>query len=108
VGQPTVDGPGPYDLLDAPHADAQKDRDGVMLSCRLWKSENAWTPIRIHVSDEKAGKLVRQTGDARMRSDGSAIIEAPMVSVCLISLARRFGTLAILPIGYLSKAVLSV
>jgi len=79
-----------------------------MLSCRLWKSEKAWTPIRIHVSDEKAGKLVRLIGDARMRSDGTTIIEAPMVSVCLISLAGRSGTIAILPIGYLSKAVLSV
>jgi hypothetical protein len=108
VGQPTVDGPGPCDLPDATHAAAQKDRDGFMLSCRLWKSENAWTPVRIHVSDEKGGKLVRQIGDARMRPDGSAIIEAPMFSVCLISLAGRFGTLAILPIGYLSKAVLSV
>jgi hypothetical protein len=26
------------------------------------------------VSDEEAGKLVRQIGDARMRSDGSTII----------------------------------
>jgi hypothetical protein len=79
-----------------------------MHSSCLWTSENAWIPARIHVSDDKVGKLVRQIGDARMRSDGSAIIEAPMFSVCLISLAKRFGTTAIIPIGYLSKAVLSV
>jgi hypothetical protein len=108
VGQPAVDGPGPCDLPDATHAAAQNGRDGVIISCRLWKSKNAWSPVRIHVSDEKAGKLVRQIGDARTRSDGSTIIEAPMFFVCLISLAGRFGTIAILPIGYLSKAVLSV
>jgi hypothetical protein len=108
VGQLTADGLGPYDLPDATHADAQRDRDGFMHSSCLWTSENAWIPVRIHVSDDKVGKLVRQIGDARMRSDGSAIIEAPMFSVCLISLAKRFGTTAIIPIGYLSKAVLSV
>jgi hypothetical protein len=74
VGQLTFDGLGPYDLPDATHADAQKDRDGFMISFRLWKSENAWTLVRIHVSDEEADKLVRQIGDARMRSDGSTII----------------------------------
>ena len=79
-----------------------------MHSSCLRTSENAWIPVRIQVSDEKAGKLVRLIGDARMRSDGTTIIEAPMVSVCLISLAGRSGTIAILPIGYLSKAVLSV
>jgi hypothetical protein len=45
-----------------------------MISFRLWKSENAWTLVRIHVSDAEAAKLVRQIGDARMRSDGSTII----------------------------------
>ena len=74
MGQLTFDGLGPYDLPDATHADAQKDRDGFMISFRLWKSENAWTLVRIHVSDAEAGKLVRQIGDARMRSDGSTII----------------------------------
>ena len=74
MGQLTFDGLGPYDLPDATHADAQKDRDGFMISFRLWKSENAWTLVRIHVSDEEADKLVRQIGDARMRSDGSTII----------------------------------
>jgi hypothetical protein len=121
VGQLTADGLGPYDLPDATHADAQRDRDGFMHSSRLWTSENAWIPVRIHVSDDKVGKLVRQIGDARMRPDGSTIIEALMFSVCPISLAnlprqspspislaKRFGTIAILPIGYLSKAVLSV
>jgi hypothetical protein len=88
VGQLTADGLGPYDLPDAAHADAQKDRDGFMHASCLWTSENAWIPVRIHVSDDKVGKLVRQIGDARMRSDGSAIIEAPMFSVCLISLAN--------------------
>jgi hypothetical protein len=88
VGQLTVDGPGPCDLSDAAHADAPKDRDGFMHSSCLRTSENAWIPVRIHVSDEKAGKLVRQIGDARMRPDGSTIIEAPMFSVCLISLAN--------------------
>jgi hypothetical protein len=88
VGQLTADGLGPYDLPDATHADAQRDRDGFMHSSCLWTSENAWIPVRIHVSDDKVGKLVRQIGDARMRPDGSTIIEAPMFSVCPISLAN--------------------
>jgi hypothetical protein len=45
-----------------------------MLSFRLWKSEQEWTLVRIHVSHEEADKLVRQIGDARTRSDGSTII----------------------------------
>ena len=45
-----------------------------MLSFRLWKSENAWTLVRVRVSNEEADKLVRQIGDARVRSDGSTII----------------------------------
>jgi hypothetical protein len=74
VGQLTFDGLGPYDLPDATHADAQKDGDGFMISFRLWKSENAWTLVRIHVSEKEADMLVRQIGDARTRSDGSTII----------------------------------
>ncbi|MBA1157216.1 hypothetical protein [Microvirga mediterraneensis] len=74
MGQLTFDGLGPYDLPDATHADAQRDGDGFMISFRLWKSENAWTLVRVHVSDEEAVKLARQIGDARMRSDGSTII----------------------------------
>jgi hypothetical protein len=74
VGHLTFDGLGPYDLPDATYADAHKDGDGFMLSFRLWKSENAWTLVRIRVSNEEADKLVRQIGDARVRSDGSTII----------------------------------
>jgi len=74
VGQITFDGLGPYDLPDATHADAQRDGDGFMLSFRLWKSEKEWTLVRIHVSAEEAGKLVRQIGDERVRSDGATII----------------------------------
>jgi hypothetical protein len=74
VGQLTFDGLGPYDLPDATYADAHKDGDGFMLSFRLWKSENEWTLVRIRVSSEEADKLVRQIGDARVRSDGSTII----------------------------------
>ena len=74
MGQLTFDGRGPYDLPDATHADAQKDGDGFMLSFRLWKSEQEWTLVRIHVSDEVADKLARQIGDARTQSDGSTII----------------------------------
>jgi hypothetical protein len=74
VGQITFDGPGPYDLPDATHADAQKDGDGFMLSFRMWKSEKEWTLVRIHVSTEAADKLVRQIGDERVRTDGSMII----------------------------------
>ncbi|NBJ09661.1 hypothetical protein [Microvirga arsenatis] len=74
MGQITFDGLGPYDLPDATHADAQRDGDGFMLSFRLWKSEKEWTLVRIHVSAEEAGKLVRQIGDERVRSDGAAII----------------------------------
>jgi hypothetical protein len=74
VGQITFDGRGPYDLPDATHADARKDGDGFMLSFRMWKSENEWTLVRIHVSGEEAQKLVRQIGDERVRTDGSTII----------------------------------
>jgi hypothetical protein len=74
VGQITFDGLGPYDLPDATHADAQKDGDGFMLSFRMWKSDNEWTLVRIHVSNEETDKLVRQIGDARVRSDSSTII----------------------------------
>jgi hypothetical protein len=45
-----------------------------MISFRLWTSENAWTLVRIHVSEKEADKHVRQIGDARTRSDGSTII----------------------------------
>ena len=74
LGHLTFDGLGPYDLPDATYADAHKDGDGFMLSFRLWKSENAWTLVRIRVSAEEADKLVRQIGDERARSDGSTII----------------------------------
>ncbi len=74
MGQIAFDGLGPYDLPDATHADAQKDGDGFMLSFRMWKSANEWTLVRIHVSDEEVDKLVRQIGDARVKSDGSTII----------------------------------
>ena len=74
MGQIAFEGLGPYDLPDATHADAQKDGDGFMLSFRMWKSDNEWTLVRIHVSDEQVDKLVRRIGDARVRSDGSTII----------------------------------
>jgi hypothetical protein len=74
VGQIIFEGRGPYDLPDATHADAQKDGDGFMISFRMWKSENEWTLVRIHVSGEEADKLGRQIGDARVKTDGSTII----------------------------------
>ena len=74
MGQLTFDGLGPYDLPDATYADAHKDGNGFMLSFRLWKSENEWTLVRIRVSGDEADKLVRQIGDAKVRSDGSTII----------------------------------
>ncbi len=74
MGQIIFEGLGPYDLPDATHADAQKDGDGFMISFRMWKSENEWTLVRIHVNGEEADKLARQIGDARVRSDGSTII----------------------------------
>ncbi|MBJ6124126.1 hypothetical protein [Microvirga splendida] len=74
MGQITFDGLGPYDLPDATHADAQKHGDGFMLSFRMWKSENEWTLVRIHVGGKEADKLARQIGDERVKSDGSTII----------------------------------
>lgn len=74
MGQLTFDGRGPYHLPDATHADAHKDGDGVIISFRLWKSQNEWTLVRIHVSAEEADKLARHIGEARMRIDGSTII----------------------------------
>ena len=74
MGRITFEGLGPYDLPDATHADAQKDGDGFMLSFRVWKSENEWTLVRIHVGSGETDKLVHQIADARVRSDGSTII----------------------------------
>jgi hypothetical protein len=73
VGHITFESTGPYDLPEATHADARADGDRVMLSFRLWKSENEWTLVRVFVPNEQARELGRKLGDVFARQGPSVI-----------------------------------
>ena len=66
------EGIGPYTLPEATGASVQRREDNLMLSFRFWKSESAWTLLRVPLPITAARVLHERLG-AVLGAGGAAV-----------------------------------
>ncbi len=62
MGDIQFGGLGPYALPEATGASVQRTAHGVVLSIRFWKSQSAWTLLRVSIPLEAARTLHQRLG----------------------------------------------